>query len=157
MNYADSNWLTALYLKAADEASKRQAEIVERFLRKHGDRLVCSHVTLLECRNVFRRITGKTQPDELSDLEADFNGKVFIDPMNWTLLRRDCESLFERYAHKTTLGTFDCAIVASARLAGASQFLSFDERAKALAEAERMDVFPPLTAEGKALLKLLRS
>jgi len=51
--------------------------------------------------------------------------------MNWSLLRRDCEDLFARYGWRLTIGTFDAAIVASARLAGATCFLSFDVTAKA--------------------------
>ena len=51
-------------------------------------------------------------------------------PMNWSLLRRDCEDLFARYGWRLTIGTFDAAIVASARLAGATCFLSFDLTAK---------------------------
>ena len=42
------------------------------------------------------------------------------------------------------------------RLAGAREFLSFDERLKALAASMQMRVFPPLGAEGKALLADLR-
>ena len=76
--------------------------------------------------------------------------------MNWNLLRRDCDRLFARYGWRLTIGTFDAAIVASARLAGATCFLSFDVTAKALAAAEGLAVFPPLDTAGKQILARLR-
>lgn len=32
-------------------------------------------------------------------------------PVNWSLLRRDCDDLFARYGWRLTIGTFDAAIV----------------------------------------------
>jgi hypothetical protein len=110
---------------------------------------------LLEARNVFARATGESEPQEWTTLEADFGGRLYVDPMNWELLRRECVELFTRYAWKATIGTFDIAIIASAKLGGATRFLSFDMRAKALAAAERFEVFPPLNSGGKQLLARL--
>ncbi|MBI4664424.1 MAG: hypothetical protein HY735_36985 [Verrucomicrobia bacterium] len=53
---------------------------------------------------------------------------------------------------KTQLGAFDPAVVASAKLAGGTRFLSIDSRAKALAAAEGLEVFPPLDAAGRRIL-----
>lgn len=158
MNYADTNWLEAVYITPhPDDAEGQERErIVERFARKHGGQLAVSHIVLLEARDVFSRVTGKSQPREWQHLEADFDGRLFVDPMNWDLLRRECHALFARYAWKAPLGTFDTAVVASAKLAGGTRFLSFDSRAKALAAAEGMDVFPPLDAEGKRILSVLK-
>lgn len=154
MNFADTNWLEAVYITPhADDAEARERErMVERFARKHGGQLAVSQVVLLEARNVFSRVTGESQPREWQQLEADFDGRLFVDPMNWDLLRRECLALFARFSGKTRLGTFDAAVVASAKLAGGTRFLSFDTRAKALAAAERLEVFPPLSAEGKRIL-----
>lgn len=77
--------------------------------------------------------------------------------MNWDLLRRETFRLIAKYAHKQTLGTFDLAVLASSKLAGATRLLSFDETLKAIAVAEGMEVFPPLEREGKQLLAKLRS
>ena len=158
MNYADTNWLEAVYLTPhPDDAEAHERErIVERFARKHGGQLALSHVVLLEARNVFSRVTGESQPREWQQLEADFDGRLYVDPMNWDLLRRECHALFARYACKTQLGTFDTAVVASAKLAGGTRFLSFDTRAKALAAAEGLEVFPPLEADGKRILTVLK-
>ncbi len=156
MNFADTNWLVSAYIgPAADDAEAvRRREIVERFLRRHGGQLVISQLVLLEARNVFSRVTQEAEPREWQLLEADFDGRLYVDPMNWDLLRQECNRLFSRYAAGTALGTFDTAIIASAKLAGATRFLSFDATAKALAAAERLEVFPALdTAESKLLAR----
>jgi predicted nucleic acid-binding protein len=112
--------------------------------------LALSHRGVAEARSVFSRVTGESPPREGQQLEADFDGRLYVDPMNWDLLRRECHALFARYGWKTQLGTFDTAVVASAKLAGGTRFLSFDTRAKALAAAEGLKVFPPLTPKANA-------
>jgi predicted nucleic acid-binding protein len=157
MNYADTNWLEAIYIGPKDSESQRRREIVERFMRRHSGPLALSHIVLLEARNVFRRTTGEGNPAEWVLLEADFDGRLYVDPMNWDLLRRECYVLFDKYAWKASIGTFDTAIVASAKLAGATQFLSFDATAKALTVAEGMQVFPPLSPAEKRIVAQLKS
>ncbi len=158
MNFADSNWLAALYLEPdpADKQAVSRRATAERFMRAHGGQLALSHVVLLEARNVFSRVTGERLPMEWTDLEADFDGKLYVDPMNWHLLRRECEEIVSRHAWQTDVGTFDVAIVASAKLAGGKTFLSFDSKLKALAVAEGLKVFPALEAEGKTMLARLK-
>jgi predicted nucleic acid-binding protein len=159
MNFADTNWLTAIYLAAkesSDDSQTRRAT-VDRFLRMHGGKLLLSPVVLLEARNVFSRVTGEAEPAEWALLEADFNGRLYVDPMNWHELQRECEGIFARYSHKATVGTLDAAIVASAKLAGARKFLSFDNVVKALAVAEGLEVLPELDREGKMILRRLRA
>lgn len=159
MNYADSNWLVAVYVPARsdDEKQRRRQRIVDRFIRQHGGQLALSHVTLLEVSNIFRRVTGQAQPEALERLRGDFGGRVYVDAMNWDRLRAECDELFARYAHKVELGSFDSAIVAAARLGGAKRFLSFDENAKALAVADGLEVFPELSESGRDRLRALRA
>ncbi len=76
--------------------------------------------------------------------------------MNWDLLRRECDTLFAKYAWKAALGTFDTAIVVSAELGGASRFLSFDAHARALASPEGLGVFPVLEPAARRLIALLK-
>jgi predicted nucleic acid-binding protein len=158
VNHADTNWLEALYISAqpGDPIAVERERIVERFARKHGGHLVVSHIVLLEARIVFSRSTGQKNPAEWSDLEGDFNGRIYVDPMNWDVLRRECDEIAEQYASKVKLGAFDMALIAAAKLGGGRRFLSFDTRAKALAAAEGMEAFPPLDAEGKRILARLR-
>ena len=158
MNFADTNWLASVYIEphAEDTESVKRRRIVERFMRQHGGQLAISHVVLLEARNVFSRITGEQQPQEWQVLEADFGGRLYVDPMNWDLLRRECNALSSKYAWKFGLGTFDTAIVACAKLAGATRFLSFDANARALASAEGIGVFPALEQAERRLLAQLK-
>ena len=153
MNYADTNWLEAVYITPdpQDAEGLRRHEIAARFMRRHGGQLALSHIVLLEARNVFCRVTGERESREWALLEADFDGRIYVDPMNWDLLRRECYSIFGRYAWKAQIGTFDAAVVASAKLAGAKRFLSFDATARALAAAEGLEIFPALDAAGKEM------
>ncbi|MBI2924175.1 MAG: PIN domain-containing protein [Verrucomicrobia bacterium] len=158
MNFADTNWLVSAYIEphADDAEAVRRGEIVERFMRRHGGQLVISHVVLLEARNIFSRVTEEREPREWQMLEADFDGRLYVDPMNWDLLRRECNHLFSKYAWKAAVGTFDTAIVASAKLAGGTRFLSFDATARAMATAEGIEVFPSLEAAEKQLLARMK-
>ena len=125
-------------------------------MRRHGGQLAVSHVVLLEARNVFSRVTGERAPREWQMLEADFDGRINVDPMNWDILTHHCNALFAKYAWKGVLGTFDTAVIASAKLAGGTRVLSFDAGARALAVAEGLEVFPLLDAAGKRLAALLK-
>jgi len=158
MNFADTNWLASVYIEphAQDAEAAKRRRLVERFMRQHGGQLAISHVVLLEARNVFSRITGEEQPREWQTLEADFGGRLYVDPMNWDLLRRECNALFSKYAWKGDLGTFDTAIVASAKLSGGTRFLSFDAKARALASAEGIGVFPVLEPAERRLMAQLK-
>ena len=158
MNFADTNWLVAAYIEPDpdDAEAIRRREIVERFMRRRGGQLVVSHVVLLEARNVFSRVTQEAEPREWELLEADFDGRLYVDPMNWDFVRQECNRLFSRYAWKTAVGTFDTAIVASARLAGATRFLSFDATARVLATAEGTEVFPTLNTTERQILARLK-
>jgi predicted nucleic acid-binding protein len=159
MNFADTNWLVAAYLepRAKDAEAVRRRRVVERYMRQHGGQLVISHVVLLEARNVFSRLTGEREPQEWQRLEADFDGRLYVDAMNWDLLRQECNLLFAKYAWKTAVGTFDAAIVASLKLAGATRFLSFDATARSLAAAENIGVYPVLDAAERRLVSRLKT
>lgn len=158
MNFADTNWLASVYIEpqAEDIEAVKRRRVVERLMRRHGGQLAISHVVLLEARNVFSRITGEQQPEEWRTLEADFGGRLYVDPMNWDLLRRECNTLFSKYAWKLELGTFDTAIVALVKLAGGTRFLSFDAKARALASAQGIGVFPALEPAERRLLAQLK-
>jgi predicted nucleic acid-binding protein len=157
-SFADTNWLEALYFEPDpnDSSAKSRAVIAERRTRKEPS-LITSHIVLLEARNVFSRNSGEARPQQWDDLMDDFGGRIFVDTMNWDLLRRETNTLCERFSHRARVGTFDMAIVASARLAGAREILSFDERLKALAFAAGLHVFPQLSNEGRSFVATLKA
>jgi predicted nucleic acid-binding protein len=157
VNFADTNWLEALYFDAENQEQEARCSIVERFMRHHGGQLGISHVVFLEARNVFSRNAGEPEPEEWRRLVSDFNGLLYLDPMNWDFLRRDAFALFAKYSPRVSIGTLDMAILASARLCGLTRLLSFDETLKAVAVAEKIDVFPALSKQGKRLLHELRN
>src|SRR2546426_5979323 len=155
MNFADTNWLEALYFDAEDKEQQTRCGIVERFMRSHKGQLGISHIVYLEARNVFSRSAGEDEPEEWRRLVSDFNGLLYLDPLNWEFLRREAFWLFSRYSAKAAIGTLDMAILASAKLCGATRLLSFDETLQAVAAMERIVVFPPLMDAGKRLLSVL--
>jgi predicted nucleic acid-binding protein len=156
VNFADTNWLEALYFDAKNKEQQARCATAARFMRQHGGLLGISHVVYLEARNVFSRNTGESEPEEWRLLLSDLNGRLYLDAMNWDVLRREAFALFARYSARATIGTLDMAILASAKLSGATRLLSFDETIRAVAEAERIAVFPALTLVGRTLLSQLR-
>ena len=158
MNFADTNWLASAYLEPHpdDETAVGRRGIVDRFMRRHGGQLMVSQVVLLEARNIFSRVTGEREPREWQVLEADLDGRLYVDPMNWDLLQQECYQLFCKYSWKATVGTFDTAIVASAKLAAGTCFLSFDATARTIAAAEGIQVFPVLDAMEKQMVARLK-
>lgn len=155
MNFADTNWLEAMFFDLTGDKKSRR-NVVDRFMRQSSGQLGLSHLVYLEARNVFSRISGENEPLEWVQLQAGLNGLFYLDPMNWDRLRRETFELFEKYSSRATLGTFDVALLASAKLAGATRLLTFDQTLKALAVAEGLDVFPDLNEVGKLLLSQLR-
>jgi predicted nucleic acid-binding protein len=156
MNFADTNWLEALYFESPDPEQQKREAIVQRFMRRHGGQLAISHIVFLEVRNVFSRTAKETEPEEWRRFLADFNGLIYLDPMNWDFVRKDAFDLFAKYSHRATLGTLDVAILASMKLCGATRLLSFDQALKALAMAEGLEVFPPLDVQGRQRLVRLK-
>lgn len=154
MNFEDTNWLEAMFFNLAGDKKSRRGT-VDRFMRQNPGQLGLSHLVYLEARNVFSRVSGEAEPPEWNQLQDGLNGLFYLDPMNWDLLRRDAFALFAKYSSKITLGTFDVALLASAKLAGATRLLSFDQTLKALAVAEGLKVFPELNEAGKTLLARL--
>lgn len=73
MNYADTNWLEAVYVTAhPDDAEACARErIVNRFARKHGGKLAVSHVVLLETRNVFSRVRRQAIAFQVKSLASN--------------------------------------------------------------------------------------
>ena len=100
MNFADTNWLEAMFFQLTDADKASRGATVERFMRKQGGQLGLSHVVYLEARNVFSRVAGEAEPEEWRQLEQGFGGRFYLDPMNWDLLRRETFRLIAKYAHK---------------------------------------------------------
>jgi predicted nucleic acid-binding protein len=155
VNFADTNWLEALYFESPEPEQQVRESTAQRFMRKQGGQLAISQLVYLEARNVFSRTAKEAEPEEWRRFLGDFNSLIYLDPLNWDFVRRDAFALFAHYSARAALGSMDVAILASARLSGATRILTFDETLKALAMAEGIDVFPPLTSSGKSVLTRL--
>lgn len=159
MVFADTNWLEAMYFPAIQgrpEAVGRAAT-VSRYIRRIGAPIVVSQIVLLEARNVFGRISGEKKPAAWDRLRSDLGGRIRLDPFDWPALRDETNRLLELFCHNASIGTFDTTLVASARLAAATELLSFDEQIKVLATCVGLRVFPELSEAGKARVAALRA
>src|SRR6266567_6968436 len=105
--FADTNWLEAIYFEpdSKDRESVARSATVVRRMRAQSGPLLISHIVLLEARNVFGRLSGVAQPKQWQELLSDFSGRIFVDTMNWAALRAETNHLFERFSHRTALGT----------------------------------------------------
>jgi hypothetical protein len=107
MNFADTNWLEAIYFESPEPEQQKREALVQRFMRKHGGQLAISQIVYLEARNVFSRTARETEPEEWRRFVADFGARIYLDPLNWDSVRRDSFDLFARYAPRATVGTLD--------------------------------------------------
>ena len=157
MNFADADWLVAVYLEpaATDAEAGRRRRIVQRFMRQHAEPLTVSHIALLEARSAFSRITGNPLPKEWRTLEADLGGRLRIERIDWGSLRYECNALCAKYAWKIPLAAVDTGFVAAVKLAGGAKLLSFDTTLRVLARAEGISVFPILQPKERRLLARL--
>lgn len=150
MTFADTNWLVAMFFEVEKDG---RTKLVKRFLRHFNETLCVSAMVLLEARVVFSRESGESLPKEWQEFEACEN--FYRDPMNWDMLRREVFLLAARYASKAKVGTLDLAVLAGAKLGGATRLLTFDDTLAALAVAEGLEVFPELSRKGKEILAML--
>ena len=117
-----------------------------------------SRVVLAECKNVVRTATGEQQPSQWTEVAVEVGNRIFLTTDSWDTIAFKAEVIFENYSHKARLGTLDIMILASALLANATHFLSFDSKSnlRALAAVLKLKVFPELTADDKRRMAALR-
>ncbi|HET7624212.1 MAG TPA: hypothetical protein VFM25_03020 [Verrucomicrobiae bacterium] len=75
MNFADTNWLIALYTNPPEKQKGSRQNIAANFMRRNDGRLALSHPVLIETHNILCRLSGKPNPDEWEELQADFKAK----------------------------------------------------------------------------------
>ena len=82
MNFADTNWLEALYFDAEGHEQRARCQVVQRFIRRHAGQLAISYVVYLEARNVFSRNSGEAEPEDWRRLVSDLNRLIYLDPFH---------------------------------------------------------------------------
>ena len=149
IGYPDTSFLCALYRQ--QENSSEAA----RFFRAMPEALHVSPLLLFEFRQslrlqVFihskdpRKGFSKTESDAaLAALQANIaSGALVVVPADWTDVYAIAERLSHRHTRDRGCRGFDILHVATALHLGARQFLSFDPKQRALAEAEGMEPLP---------------
>lgn len=141
--YPDSSFLFSLVAKDSHtpEAS--------RFLVETAAPLIFTPLHRTEVRNALRDAAARkeiTQEECRSAfwmIENDLREEILVHmPINWSNALRRADELSERHASERAQRTIDLLHVAIACEAGASTFLSFDQRQRKLANAAGLKVKP---------------
>jgi predicted nucleic acid-binding protein len=141
--YADSSFLLSLY--TADTHHERALDLV----RRDGTAIPFTPLQAHEVRNglrlaVFRKdLSGMERQAVLASLEADVRAGFLVETgLAWPTVFEQAETLSA--AHTERMGTrgMDVLHVAAACAMGASDFLTFDDRQKALAAKAGLKVRP---------------
>ena len=151
MNFADTNWLEAMFFELTGDKQSRRS-IVDRFLRRNPGQLGLSHLVYLEARNVFSRVSGETEPPEWNG-ERTRPRVRFSAPSRKTWGREIVRS-FATGVRAQGAGCEGASSHTRGRVC--SPIPEFDQTLKAVAVAEGLEVFPELNEAGKTLLAQLR-
>jgi predicted nucleic acid-binding protein len=150
--YADSNFFTRLYLPiiGAVEATA----LLARVQSNNVPALPCSVLHRIEVMNAFQLhvFAGKSVGQQRITLEQAAAAHVsFLDDVRerrfirgFDLISERFEELIEelslRHSARHGFRAYDLMHVASARLLGCDTFLSFDQKARKLAELEGLEL-----------------
>lgn len=153
--FADTNWIVAAYFRRLDP---KRTFVVDRFSAKFDRPWMVSAIVALECENTFRLIGAHAEPPEWRSLQSDFGSRLNQTEDSWISIEAKAKVLFRQFSCKSRIGTLDTMILASAILAGATHFLSFDSNSnlRALASVLKLKVFPELTPEDKRRMTAFR-
>ena len=138
--YCDSSFLVPLYLYEAGRSDEAR-QIASRWTEP----AVISLLGELEWINALGRkvtekeITNAESGQLVREFKQDLKSGIFCwPPLNLAVMFRDAVQLSLRHTPAGGYRSLDILHVAAAKLCGAKQFLSFDERLNRLAKAEAM-------------------
>jgi predicted nucleic acid-binding protein len=147
MTYPDTSFLCALYVA---QSTSKKAFV---FMQSQPTALISTSLLLYEFRQslqfqVFRHAKDSSQgyplnvaQSALSTLQSNISAGVFQQgQVDWADVHRIAERLAFKHTTKRGHRSFDILHVASALHLGATEFLTFDENQKTLAEAEGLVV-----------------
>ncbi len=140
MIYCDSSFLVPLFLH--EEGRSDRARLIAS---QWKDAAMISPLGELEftntvCRKVLEKeITSAQASNVVRDFKQDLKSGIFVwPPLNLGVMFRDAIKLSLRHTPGGGHRSLDVLHVAAAKLCGAHQFLSYDDRLNRLAEAEDM-------------------
>ena len=141
--YFDSAIIVKLYVPESNSAE------AVRLVRRSSAGVPFSQLHENEVRNAIRL---KRRRAELSDVEVETAfrrmqedlaaGRLCRPPVDWVRAWTMAEDLSAQHTHQLNCRTLDTLHVALATILGASEFVSFDERQRALAKAAGLHVRP---------------
>lgn len=140
MIYCDSSFLVPLYLYEAgssEKASKVATGWQEAaWISPLGELEFTNSI----CRKIFEKdISSEAGHRALRDFRQDLQAKLFRwTNLNLAVMFRDATQLSLQHTPAGGHRSLDILHVAAAKLLGATQFLSFDDRLNRLAKAEGM-------------------
>ena len=142
-DYADSSFLVSLFTEDTNSAA------ATRFMERNPDPLPFNPLHRLEVRNGIRLRVQRGEIDTdrrtaaFRQIEEDLaDGLLVHSPLPWTDALRKAEHLSADHAERIGSRSADTLHVATALLAGATRFLSFDKRQRELAQAAGLEVKP---------------
>ena len=145
--FADTSFLCSLY--RAQEFSIE----ADRYMAGLRNKLLISGLVILEFKQSVRLqvhlkgndrtkgFSGNERERILRSFQEDFSKGILVNlPVDWTQVHHLAETLSDKYTKKSGNRMVDILHVATALHLGASEFLTFDVKQKALAEAEGLRV-----------------
>ena len=152
--YADTNFLTRLYLSLPESAQADR--LVEQAKSKGAPRLPITWLHQMELTNAFElsvwlgkqgghpRVTTQNATVACETFKADLASEIFL--CSATVDISALTSLFgevaSRHTAKHGFRTCDILHIVAARLLGCDRFFSFDAKANKLAQIEGLEVGP---------------
>lgn len=150
--YADSNFITRLYIRGPDTADAREALAFAHTASEVSIPMTWLH--RVEVKNAFQlfvftgvlpgqlRITPEQAAAAHASFRSDLSAAAFLRAasVEVTELEQLFEELSLRYSAQYGFRTYDILHVASARLLGCDSFWSFDGKANKLARLEGLRV-----------------
>lgn len=134
--------------------SRHSAEVRRWDAQNPDSMLVVSEAVTTEARCNLWRLG-----DRAGALDSDLRSGLFTDcKLTFAQMSAMAEPLFRRYAPRCNVGTLDLLHIAAAKRFGCRWFLSFDINSgcRAVAQAEKLRVFPELTPDDRKWLARLR-
>ena len=144
MIYCDSSFLIPLYLH--EEGRSEQARRIASQWKQAATISLLSELEFTNtiCRKVLERKISGSQARQLGrEFKQDLQSGIFCwPPLNLAVMFRDAVDLSLRHTPTGGHRSLDVLHVAAAKLCGARQFLSYDDRLNRLAKAEGLTILP---------------
>ncbi|MBI4662294.1 MAG: type II toxin-antitoxin system VapC family toxin [Verrucomicrobia bacterium] len=133
--YADTSLLVSYYVSDANSA------FAQTLIQAASDPLMFTGLHRLELRNalelgIFRQLLTPVEAQAAwNDVQRDIRaGRLLAHPVNWVPVFRVAAQWAARHSAGIGCRSLDILHVATARKLGATEFLSFDDRQRSLAQ-----------------------